>query len=279
MTSKSHFPGRREHVHVRNRGRFLVGAAVLAPSIALAQPPGPPEDGPRPPRGDRERPRDERPAPPPILVTLDANRDGELSAKEIRNASDALSKLDHNHDGILDRSELFSRPRPGGPPRGPEGRPRPEGPPRRERDGGFRPEGPPRGERDGGFRPEGPPRGERDGGFRPDGPPEGRRPPRDGAGPHIGHVLPPFAREELALTEAQEDKIAALEKDVATKLEAILTPDQLHELRMGLQRGPGGRGPGGPGGRGPGGPGRPGGRGFGGPPGTPERPPVRPERP
>ena len=43
------------------------------------------------------------------MAALDTNRDGELSPEEIRNAVAALKKLDHNHDGTLDRSELEPR--------------------------------------------------------------------------------------------------------------------------------------------------------------------------
>ncbi len=63
------------------------------------------------------------------MVALDANRDGELSAKEIENAVVALKKLDKNKDGKLTPEEL--RPQFGGPggPGGPGfgGPPRPEG--------------------------------------------------------------------------------------------------------------------------------------------------------
>ena len=77
--------------------RFLLGAAILAPTFALAQPPGPPDgDGPPPPRGRRGGPGggpgDDGPRPPgpPIMAALDTNRDGELSPEEIRNAAAAL---------------------------------------------------------------------------------------------------------------------------------------------------------------------------------------------
>lgn len=42
----------------------------------------------------------------------------------------------------------------------------------------------------------------------------------------LGKVLPPFALDELELTEEQEAKIAALEKQVKARLEKILTPKQ-----------------------------------------------------
>ena len=44
--------------------------------------------------------------PPPILVALDTNHDGQLSADEIANASASLLTLDKNGDGILTRDEL-----------------------------------------------------------------------------------------------------------------------------------------------------------------------------
>jgi Ca2+-binding EF-hand superfamily protein len=59
----------------------------------------------------------------PIIVALDKDQDGEISASEIDNAVAALRSLDKNGDGKLTLEEL--RPQAGGP-RG-EGGPRPEG--------------------------------------------------------------------------------------------------------------------------------------------------------
>ena len=210
-------------------GLFL-GAAAMAPSLVLGQ--EGPEDGQRPPR-------------PALIAALDANDDGEISAEEIKNASAALAKLDHNKDGTLDRSEFDPRPERSGGPRG--ARRGPDGPP-------PPPEGP--------GRPPGARRG-------PDGPPpEG---PDDG--PQIGRVLPPHSHEEISLTADQAQKIEALEKEVKGRLESILTPEQIKQLRDSMPAGPGGppEGPGGPppGRRGPGGP----------PPGEDDGPPVRPQRP
>jgi Spy/CpxP family protein refolding chaperone len=42
----------------------------------------------------------------------------------------------------------------------------------------------------------------------------------------LGKVLPPFIVDELELTEEQEAKIAAIEKEVKAKLEKILTAKQ-----------------------------------------------------
>ncbi len=207
--------------------RLLFGAAVLAPTLALAQPPDAPGDGPPPAQGRRGvpggGPSEDGPRPPlsPIMAALDTNHDGELSPEEIRNAATALKSLDHNHDGILDRAELDPR---GGGPDGPDGPA--DGPPRGGRRGG-----PPGGGPDGAA--DGPLRGGRFGGPPPDGPdgpmdgpPGGGRPPGAGRGrPQIGHVLPPFVREQLSLTERQVKQIAELENVVKGKLEAILSAD------------------------------------------------------
>ena len=45
--------------------------------------------------------------PFPVMMALDANKDGEISADEINNATAALKKLDRNLNGKLDRDELM----------------------------------------------------------------------------------------------------------------------------------------------------------------------------
>ncbi|OWK46425.1 hypothetical protein [Fimbriiglobus ruber] len=69
----------------------------------------------------------------------------------------------------------------------------------------------------------------------------------------LGKVLPPFVLDELDLTDSQKQQIAALEKDVKTKLNKILTTEQkrhIQTIRPPHGPGPGpGPGPGGPGGR------------------------------
>ena len=250
-------------------GLFL-GAAAMAPSLVLGQ--EGPEDGQRPPR-------------PALIAALDANDDGEISAEEIKNASAALAKLDHNKDGTLDRSEFDPRPeRSGGPRgarRGPDGPPPPPEGPGRPPGARRGPDGPPppsegRGRSPGARRgPDGPPPSPEG----PGRPPGARRgpggPPPEGPddGPQIGRVLPPHSHEEISLTADQAQKIEALEKEVKGRLESILTPEQIKQLRDSMPAGPGGppEGPGGPppGRRGPGGP----------PPGEDDGPPVRPQRP
>lgn len=92
----------------------------------------------------------------PLMVALDKNKDGTLSAAEIKNASKALAKLDKNEDGQITADELRPprpqfRRRPGG--EGGEAgeagqageggrfrrRPRDEGGPRRGGEGRRRP--------------------------------------------------------------------------------------------------------------------------------------------
>jgi Ca2+-binding EF-hand superfamily protein len=87
------------------------------------------------------RPGDPRPGEPrpgegrlSLLVALDADGDGELSAGEIEAASKSLLKLDRNGDGKLTRDEI-------GPPSGPLGMRLGENRPSDGRPGEARPEG------------------------------------------------------------------------------------------------------------------------------------------
>ena len=158
-----------------------------------------------------------------------------------------------------------------GPPQGGErreGQPPREGPPR---EGQPPREGPPR---------EGPGRQGRPGGR--EGQPGGRP---MGGGFEVGKVLPPFAAEQLRLTDDQKSKIAVMEKEIKEKLALILTADQFRQLENSRPPMRGGRpgaegGPGGPGG--PDGPPERGSRpegGFGGRPGAEGGPPEGGRRP
>ena len=89
---------------MRKFSLILVGSAVvcLAASSAMAQPP----------RGGQGRGGGPG-APPggfmrmlPVMVALDANDDGEISADEIKNASKVLLTLDKNKDGKLTEDEI-----------------------------------------------------------------------------------------------------------------------------------------------------------------------------
>ncbi|MCA9140510.1 MAG: hypothetical protein KDB00_27250 [Planctomycetales bacterium] len=83
----------------------------------------------------------------PIMMALDADRDGVISAQEIEGAAAALRTLDKNNDGKLVFQEIV--PQRGGPGAGPGGD-RPGG----DRPGGDRPGGDrPGGDRPGGDRP------------------------------------------------------------------------------------------------------------------------------
>ena len=95
------------------------------PAGKETSPPGPPPGrGPFGATPDREGSGRAMPGMPrmPLVVALDANGDGLLSAEEIAQAAEALKKLDKNGDGQLSREELFgvfraAGPGPGGPPR------------------------------------------------------------------------------------------------------------------------------------------------------------------
>ncbi len=263
------------------RGIIIAGLLVLAAGALLvdhvwSQPPGPREDG-RPPRGDRRDdggppgggPRGFRPPPPPIIQALDVDKDGELSADEIKAASENLLKLDKDQDGKLSHDETRPAPPPGDE-AGPGGRgPRGPGGPRGEERGPRRGPGRGPGDDERGDRGPGGPEDDR-------GPP----PPPHGKPPELGHVLPPFVRDEISLSDDQKKQIAELESETKEKLTKILTAEQKAKCERLMERGPGGpppRGPGGPGGRGPRGRGEgPGGRPDG------DRPPRdgdgRPER-
>jgi Spy/CpxP family protein refolding chaperone len=104
---------------------------------------------------------------------------------------------------------------------------------------------------------EGPPKKEGKGDKK--GPPMGKeggekKGPPMGKGFELGKVLPPFAFDELDLTEEQRKQIADLEKEVKAKLEKILTAAQKKKLQELSPKGPkgpmGGKGPDGPGGKG-----------------------------
>ena len=50
-----------------------------------------------------------RPMRSPLMMALDIDKDGEISAKEIKKATKSLKKLDKNEDGKLDREEMCPR--------------------------------------------------------------------------------------------------------------------------------------------------------------------------
>jgi hypothetical protein len=207
-----------------------VGLGILVAASSLAQPPdGDPPKHRRGPHGDGPP---HGPPGPPVMVVLDTDRDGTLSSEEIAAAPEALKKLDKNDDGELTEEEL----RPPHPPHhGPGG---PGGP------GDFH-RGPRRGGPDGDGPPGDGPRGDGPRGDRPrgDGPQRDFGPGGEARGPR---VLPPGAADRLDLSDEQREKIAALEKEVRTKVEEILKPEQLAQLKEMRPHGPGRGGPEGP---------------------------------
>jgi hypothetical protein len=81
----------------------------------------PPPEGGRPPGGNK--PPGHRP-PPPLIAALDTNKDGTLSAEELKAATESLLGLDKDGNGELSPQELFPHgPPPPPPPHkdGPEG--------------------------------------------------------------------------------------------------------------------------------------------------------------
>ncbi len=181
--------------------------AMFVPTVSAQRPGGagqPP--GGRGPGGERGAPQP--PPPHPIVEGLDANKDGIISADEIKNAVESLKKLDKNQDGKLSEDEL--RPMlPGG---GPGGR------------GTSGPAGP-RGERGGPGGPAGPAGSGLGGGEN-----RGRLTP--------GQVLPTPLKEQLKLSADQESQLNELESEVRGRLDKILTADQKRQLDEMRERGP-----------------------------------------
>lgn len=103
-----------------------------------------PPRGPRPGGGEGGpgRERQHRMMIPPLVVALDANKDGTISADELANASAAVKSLDKNNDGAVQMEELRPQPPKDGERKGPPpGGPRPDGerkgpPPNGPRPGG-----------------------------------------------------------------------------------------------------------------------------------------------
>ena len=96
---------------------FLAATATVLVHAASSEPPsGPPagqeEDQPRDTQRGHRRP------PPPLIMALDIDRDGELSADEITLATESLLTLDADGNGRLTRDELHPHGPPPPPPMG-----------------------------------------------------------------------------------------------------------------------------------------------------------------
>jgi Ca2+-binding EF-hand superfamily protein len=91
-------------------GDGTVSAAELRPARP-ANAPTPPANAPTPPAGVPSPDGNTRPHPvDPVMLALDANGDGALSAAEINNASTSLAALDLNKDGKLTPDEMRPLP-------------------------------------------------------------------------------------------------------------------------------------------------------------------------
>ncbi len=188
------------------------------------------------------------PPPPPLIGALDLDRDGRLSAEEVKKAPESLRTLDENGNGRLSEKELSPPPRKDGEKPEPEGG-RPHGPPPAPKDGEA-PHGPPPGGPDAG--PQGPPPAgpeagapEADG---PRGPNDRPRPPRPQGPSPLLRVLDKNHDGNLSNKEIDDASEALLEHD--ENGDGALTMDELRP-KDGPGFGPGGPPPHGPGRGGP----------------------------
>ncbi len=104
-------PSNLKSLDVNGDSKITVDDCKLLPRPAGA--PMPPADRPAPP-ADTDHPRPLN----PIMLALDANQDGELSAAEIANATTSLKALDLNKDGKLTPDEYRPLPPEGAPAEG-----------------------------------------------------------------------------------------------------------------------------------------------------------------
>ena len=101
------------HLLIALLGLVVLNSIDLSAPLLQAQQPGGERDFPGP---------GGPPLLPPFLEPFDTDRDGELSADEIKNAAAVLRKLDKNRDGQITEDELGPPPGRGFPgPRGPGG--------------------------------------------------------------------------------------------------------------------------------------------------------------
>ena len=151
------------------------------------------------------------------MMAFDKNKDGKLTREEITDPRllRLFDRADANKDGVVTREELVALAT--------------EMAAEQDQGGG-------KGRRGPGGGPDG-----------PGGPPGGGPGGFDfrGGPPRPGQILPPFLREQLNLTDAQNKQLDALQKEVDSKLDKILTgaqKKQLKEMRKGRGGPPGGFG-------------------------------------
>ena len=247
---------------------LIAAAAVFSTSCSFAQPPddqdGPPQRGERGQRGQRQA----APSADQIverMMAFDKNHDGKLTRDEVTDARllRVFDRIDTKQAGVITKEQITAFAKmmvadsgQGRGNQGPGGFGGPGGGEGGDGPGGF---GSPDGGFGGGGGGGGPGGFGGGGGFGPGG-----GGPRGGL-PQPGQILPPRVQSQLNLTAAQQKKLAALQKEVDTKLAKILTDEQKKQLETMRSRGggqpPRGRGPqsdgpqgGGPDGNGPPGP-------------------------
>jgi len=119
---------------MKNTIALMMALGLTLPAMTFAQDEGRPPQ--RPPQNRDGAPGFGGPRPiPPLMAALDGNHDGVIDETEIKNASEALRKMDRNGDGKLTLEELRPR-RPDG---AGDAAPRPEGDgvaPRKDRNAG-----------------------------------------------------------------------------------------------------------------------------------------------
>jgi hypothetical protein len=193
------------------------------------------------------------PPPPPLVAALDLDRDGRLSAEEIKKAPESLNALDTNGNGRLTEKELAPPKKDGEGPKGPppaDGG-EPNGPPPADADA---PQGPPPAE---GEAPQGRPPRPKDGDAAKDGEAHQPKPPRPHGPSPLLRILDKNGDGTLAKKEINDSAEALLACDADG--DGSLTMDELRPKDPPPSFGPGGPpqhgpgpGPGGPPPRGPG---------------------------
>lgn len=85
-------------------------ALAQEPKDPGQSPPPPPHGGPGKPGGPRGHGHGGPPPQPPVFMLLDTDKDGMLSAEEVKKAAEVLAKFDKNGDGNLTALELCPPP-------------------------------------------------------------------------------------------------------------------------------------------------------------------------
>jgi Spy/CpxP family protein refolding chaperone len=203
-----------------NAMRFVCGIAILGLSfgllaLAAAQEP---KDRPTDKEAKKAADKEDKANSPATksfvdaLMAFDKNKNGKLEKSELIDPRlrQMFDRADTNKDGVVTKEELAALAE------------------RMREENGRR----------AGFGPPG-------GAGGPPGGPPGQFGPRGFGPPAPGQIVPPFLQERLKLTAEQKKQLEALQKEIDSKLDKILTEEQRKQLKE-MRRGFGPRGPGGP---------------------------------